>query len=60
MVPELEDLTYEESLEEIGLPTPEERRERGDLITIYKLTKYLDEIDRKALLLKAEWKAGYL
>ena len=35
MVPELEDTTYEERLREIHLTTLKERRERGDLITIY-------------------------
>ena len=35
-VPELKDLSYEERLEEIGLPTLQERRGRGDLITMYK------------------------
>ena len=38
MVPELKDLTsYEERLKEIKLNTLEERRERGDFITIFKL-----------------------
>ena len=37
MVPELEDLTYEERLKEMHLTTLKERRERGDLITIYKI-----------------------
>ena len=47
MVPELKELTYEERLKEMKLPTLEERRERGDLITIYKLMNNLEEIDRK-------------
>ena len=35
MVPELEDLTYEERLKERHLTTLKETRERGDFITIY-------------------------
>ena len=38
MVPELEDLT-QERLKEMLLTTFKERREKGDLITIYKLMK---------------------
>ena len=41
------------------LPTLEERRERGDLITIYKLMNNLEEIDRKDLFLMAEKETGY-
>ena len=37
MVPELKDLTYEERLKEMELPTLQARRERGDLITMYKI-----------------------
>ena len=35
MVPELGELTYEDRLREMGLPTLQDRRERGDLITLY-------------------------
>ena len=51
MVPELEDLTYEERLKELHLTTLKERRERGDLNTIYKLMNNLEETDRKDLIL---------
>ena len=37
MVPELENLTYEKRFKEMHLTTLKERRENGDLITIYKL-----------------------
>ena len=49
MVPELEDLTYEERLKEMQRNTLEERTERGDLITIYKLINNLEETDKKTL-----------
>ncbi|MPC77704.1 hypothetical protein E2C01_072166 [Portunus trituberculatus] len=35
MVPELKDLTNEEQLKEMGLPTLQDRKECGDLITMY-------------------------
>ena len=38
-MPDLQDLTYEERLKKIQLTTLKERKERGDLITIYKLMK---------------------
>ena len=43
MVAELEDLTYEERLKEMHLTTLKEKRERGNLITIYKLMNNLEE-----------------
>ena len=52
MVPELEDLPYEERLKEMHLTTLKERRERDDLITIYKLMSNLEETDRKELILR--------
>ena len=51
MVPKLEDLPYEERLKEMHLTILKERRERGDLITMYKLMNSLEEIDRKDLML---------
>ena len=43
MVPELEDLPYEERLKQMHLTTLKERRERGDLITLYELMNNLEE-----------------
>ena len=60
MVPELEDLTYEERLKEMHLTTLKERRERGDLITIYKLMNNLEETDRKDLILRRKGEARHL
>ena len=60
MVPELEDLTYEERLKEMHLTTLKERRERGDFVKIYKLMSILEEIDRKDLILKRKEEARNL
>ena len=57
MVPELEDLTYEERLKEMQLTT---LRERGDLITIYKLMNNLEKTDRKDLILRRNGEARNL
>ena len=54
MVPELKDLNYEERLEEMGLPTLQVRRERGDLITMYKLVNQIEKVDRQDLVLHME------
>ena len=51
MVPELSNLEYEERLEEMNLPKLEERRERGDLIMLYKLMNEIEEVDMSDLIL---------
>ena len=50
MVPELAGLTYEERLRVMNLPTLEQRRERGDLIQVYKLMNGMDEVDNEKLI----------
>ena len=59
MMPELEDLPYEERLKEMHL-TLKERRERGNLITIYKLMNNLEETDREDLILRRKGEARNL
>lgn len=46
MVPELLNLSYETRLGELGLPTLKERRERGDLMALYRNTSGMDVLDR--------------
>lgn len=46
MIPELRQLTYEERLEKLNLPTLRERRERGDVIMMYKCVRGLERIDK--------------
>ena len=60
MVPQLEDLTYEERSKEMHLTTLKERRERGDFITQYKLMNNLEETDKKNLILRKKGEARYL
>ena len=60
MVPELEELTYEERLKEMHLATLKEKRARGDLIIIYKLMNSLKETDRKDLILRRKEEARNL
>ena len=51
MVPELSDLPYEERLRKLELPTLEMRRERGDLISVYRMLNGLEEVERNFLKL---------
>ena len=58
MVPELKDLIYEERLKEMQLSTLEERRKKGDLITIHKLMNKLEERYKRSNIEKKrrDWK----
>ena len=49
LVPGLRDLSYKERLQRLNLPTLEDRRERGDLITVYKVMKGMGKIDKEDL-----------
>ena len=54
MVPELKDLEYEDRLKEMGLLTLQDRRERGDLIIMYKIISGKEKIDRQDLVILTE------
>jgi len=54
MVPELAEMTYEERLRAMDLPSLEQRRERGDLIQVYKLVHGMDVVDNRKLVLREE------
>ena len=58
IVPELEDPIYKERLKEMQLSTLGKGRERGDLITIYKLMKNQEETDKRFNIEKKrrDWK----
>ncbi|XP_076059106.1 uncharacterized protein LOC143035878 [Oratosquilla oratoria] len=50
MAPTLSKLTYEQRLSKLELPTLEQRRERGDLLAIYRIMKGMEVLDREDLL----------
>ena len=54
IVPELRGMTYKERLRTLDLPTLEQRRDRGDLIQIYKVMNGMDVVDNEELLLRDE------
>ena len=45
MIPELENLEYEDRLKRLGLESLEDRRTRGDLIQLFKFVRGFDETD---------------
>ncbi|MBB6707133.1 reverse transcriptase family protein [Proteus mirabilis] len=49
MLPGLEDLSYRERLNRLGLFSLERRRLRGDLIEVYKIMRGMDRINRQSL-----------
>ena len=49
LIPSLRNLPYEERLNMLKLPSLEQRRERGDLITMYKGVKGIERVDREDL-----------
>ena len=54
MIPELQDQSYEEKLARLQFPTLEKRRERGDLIAVYRSVNGIEQLDREDLLVFSE------
>ena len=54
MVPELRDLMYEEKLKEMGLPTLQDRKERGYLITSYKIVNAIEKFEKQDFVVMNE------
>ena len=54
MVSELRELTYEDRLKETVLPTLQDRTERGDLITLYKIVNGIEKLDKQDLVMMSE------
>ncbi len=53
-VPSLRELNYEERLKKLQLPTLTERRERGDMIMMYKCVEGLKKIDVNEYLIPSK------
>ena len=50
-------LSYPERLRTLGLPTLEYRRERADLIQVYKILHDIDSVDKDKLFTTAQYRA---
>ena len=59
MAPELKDFKYEERLKEMALTTLEDRRERGDLINVYKMVYGMDRTGEDLLKLDVRDTRGH-
>ncbi len=53
-MPGLRDLIYEERLKKLQLPTLTERRERGDMIMLYKCVEGMEKIDVKEYVIPSK------
>ena len=58
MLPGIEDISYEERLEKLGLFSLERRRLRGDLIEVYKIMRGMDRVGSQKLF--PWWKSQLL
>ena len=45
-VKSVSNLGYADRLKTLGLPTLEYRRERSDMIQVYKIVNYIDKVDK--------------
>ena len=52
LIPELRELSYERRLEVLNLTSLEDRRERGDMITLYKCVTGLERVDKENFVVR--------
>lgn len=50
IIPSLKNLPYEERLRRLNIPKLEDRRERGDMIEVFKIMSGMEDIDKHTLL----------
>ena len=56
LVTSLKNYSYPERLKKLGLPTLEYRRERADLIQVFKILNNIDLVDKEKLFTIAEYR----
>ena len=56
MIPELRNLSYEERLKELGLTTLEVRRERADVIEMFKVVRGIELVDPTLFFTRREYR----
>ena len=56
MTPELRGLPYEKRLDRLRLPSLQERRERGDLIMMYKIVNGKEKTDKEDIIIRDKGK----
>ncbi|MEW8547283.1 MAG: reverse transcriptase domain-containing protein, partial [Candidatus Thiodiazotropha sp.] len=57
LVPSLKGLSYPERLRRLGLPTLEYRRERADVVEVYKILNNIDLVNKEKLFQMATYQA---
>ena len=50
-------LSYSDRLRKLGLPSLEHRRERADVIQVYKILHDIDKMDKSKLFTRSEYTA---
>ena len=56
LVPELKELSYEDRLKGLGLTTLETRRERADMIEMFKVVRGLEQMDPNTFFTRREYR----
>ena len=57
LVKSIQHLIYPERLKALGLPSLEYRRERSDMIQVYKIMHGIDKVDKDRLFTMNQYKA---